>query len=102
MVPLLSVRDLVVEFDLDRGALRAVNGASLDVQPGEVMAVVGESGSGKSTLAFSILNLVPPPGKIVNGEILFDSKDVLSLSEEELRQYRWKEVAMASRLPRMP
>jgi len=94
MVPLLSVRDLVVEFDLDRGALRAVNGASLDVQPGEVMAVVGESGSGKSTLAFSILNLVPPPGKIVNGEILFDSKDVLSLSEEELRQYRWKEVAM--------
>lgn len=94
MMPLLSVRDLVVEFDLGRGALRAVNGASLDVQPGEVMAVVGESGSGKSTLAFSILNLVPSPGKIAGGEILFEDKDVLSLSPEELRRYRWKEVAM--------
>lgn len=94
MVPLLSVRDLMVEFALGRGILRAINRASLDVYPGEVMAVVGESGSGKTTLAFSILNLVPPPGRITDGEILFDDKDVLSLSPEELRKYRWKEVSM--------
>jgi peptide/nickel transport system ATP-binding protein len=90
----LSIRDLIVEFDLGRGALRAVNRASLDVYPGEVMAVVGESGSGKSTLAFSILNLVPSPGRITNGEILFGPMDVLAANPEELRRYRWKEVAM--------
>ncbi|HIC89895.1 MAG TPA: ABC transporter ATP-binding protein [Anaerolineae bacterium] len=90
----MSIRDLVVEFELDGRVLKAVNRASLDVEQGEVMAVVGESGSGKSTLAFSILNLVPPPGRIANGRILFQDKDVLSLGSEELRQYRWKEVAM--------
>ena len=94
MTSLLSVKDLAVEFDLGKGALRAVNGASLDVQQGEIMAIVGESGSGKTTLAFSIFNLVPPPGKIVGGEIFFDGKEVLSLNPEELRKYRWKEVAM--------
>jgi len=94
MMPLLAVKDLVVEFDLGRGALRAVNEASLDVLPGEIMAIVGESGSGKTTLAFSIFNLVPPPGQIVGGEIFFDDIEVLSLGPEELRKYRWKEVAM--------
>ncbi|HDN79055.1 MAG TPA: ABC transporter ATP-binding protein [Chloroflexi bacterium] len=94
MKPLLSVRDLTVEFELTRGILKAVNGASLEVHKGEVMALVGESGSGKTTFAFSILNLVPPPGRITSGKIIFDGRDVLSLSEEELRKYRWKEVAM--------
>ncbi len=94
MTPLLSIRDLTVEFALGRGILRAVNRASLDVYPGEIMAVVGESGSGKSTLAFSILNLVPPPGRITSGEILFDTIDVLAASPEKLRRYRWKEAAM--------
>ncbi len=94
MRPLLSIRELVVEFELGGGTLRAVNEASLDVQQGEIMALVGESGSGKTTMAFSILNLVPSPGKIVGGEILFAERDVLSLDPEELRRYRWKEVAM--------
>jgi len=94
MMPLLSIKDLVVEFDLGKGALRAVNKASLEVQPGEIMAIVGESGSGKTTLAFSIFNLVPPPGQIVDGEIIFNNLAVLSLTSEELRKYRWKEVAM--------
>jgi len=94
MIPLLSVKDLVVKFDLGKGALKAVNKASLDVQEREIMAIVGESGSGKTTFAFSIFNLVPPPGQIVGGKILFDGTEVLSLNPEELRKYRWKEVAM--------
>ncbi len=94
MKPLLSVRDLVVEFELDRGILRAVNRASLDVYPGEIFAIVGESGSGKSTLAFALLNLVPPPGRIAGGSVLFDGTDVLKMNGDALRQYRWREVAM--------
>ena len=94
MKPLLSVRDLVVEFQLERGTLRAVNHVSLDVYPGEIMAIVGESGSGKSTLAFALLNLVPPPGRIVNGQVHFDGVDVLGLSGDALRHYRWRDVAM--------
>ena len=94
MKPLLRVRDLVVEFHLDRGTLRAVNRVSLDVYPGEIMAIVGESGSGKSTLAFALLNLVPPPGRIVEGQVTFNGTDVLALRGDALRQYRWREVAM--------
>ncbi len=94
MKPLLSVRDLVVEFELERGILRAVNDASLDIYPGEIMALVGESGSGKSTLAFALLNLVPPPGRIARGEVIYDGTNVLAMNGEDLRQYRWREVAM--------
>jgi len=94
MMPLLSIRDLVVEFNLGGRVLRAVDKASLDVHQGEIMAVVGESGSGKTTLAFSILNLVPSPGRITNGTILYGLEDVLSFNTEELRKFRWKEVAI--------
>ncbi len=94
MKPLLHVKDLVVEFELERGTLRAVNEASLVVYPGEIFALVGESGSGKSTLAFALLNLVPPPGRIASGRVEFDGQDVLSLDGNALRQYRWRNVAM--------
>ncbi len=94
MKPLLHVENLVVEFEIERGTLRAVNEATLDVYPGEIMALVGESGSGKSTLAFALLNLVPPPGYIRSGHIDFDGKDVLALDGGALRQYRWRDVAM--------
>lgn len=92
--PILTVRDLVVEFELGGHVLRAVDRASLDLYPGQITGLVGESGSGKSTLAFAMLNLVPPPGVIRQGQVLFNGLDVLSLSGEELRRFRWKQVAV--------
>ncbi len=92
--PLLSVRNLVVEYNTRYGAVRAVDRASIDVYPGELMAVVGESGCGKSTFAYSIINHVPYPGEVKEGEIIFDGRDVLKMSKEELRQFRWKEIAI--------
>jgi len=88
------VRDLVVEYSIRQGSLRAVDGASLDVHPGELMAVVGESGCGKSTLAYSIIRHVPYPGEIKGGTILFDGQDVLGMDRKALRQFRWKEIAI--------
>jgi peptide/nickel transport system ATP-binding protein len=92
--PLLSVRDLVVEYTVRQGILRAVDRASLDVYPGELMAVVGESGCGKSTLAYSVIRHVPYPGEIKGGIILFNGQDVLAMDRQALRQFRWKEVAI--------
>ena len=92
--PLLSVRDLVVEYSIRQGTLRAVDRASLDVHPGEVMAIVGESGCGKSTLAYSIIRQVPYPGEIKGGDIYFDGREVLDLDRKALRQFRWKEIAI--------
>ncbi|MGC9014635.1 MAG: ABC transporter ATP-binding protein [Thermoproteota archaeon] len=76
-------------------SVKAVNNVSVNIRNGEALGIVGESGSGKTTLALSLLNLVPPPGKITNGKIVFDGKvDVLALRGEELRKFRWKQVAM--------
>jgi peptide/nickel transport system ATP-binding protein len=90
----ISVEDLVVSFAVSGGELRAVDGVSLAVKKGEIMGIIGESGSGKSTLAFSMLNLVPPPGRIVGGDIKIGSTSVRSLSAGDLRQFRWTRVAM--------
>ena len=71
--PLLSVRDLAVEFSTEDGVVKAVNGVSYEVYPGEVLGVVGESGSGKSVGVMSLLGLIPqPPGKVTSGEAIFD------------------------------
>ncbi|SHE97765.1 peptide/nickel transport system ATP-binding protein [Caldanaerobius fijiensis DSM 17918] len=95
MDEILQIRNLSVEFYTRRGVLRAVDSVSLDVYKNQITAVVGESGSGKSTLASAILNVVQTPGIIVEGsEILFEGVDLLKLSEEEMRKYRWNEIAM--------
>ncbi|SHE97477.1 peptide/nickel transport system ATP-binding protein [Caldanaerobius fijiensis DSM 17918] len=91
---ILQIKEVSVDFDLSGKTLRAVDNVSLDIYSGEIFGLVGESGSGKSTLATAILNLVSSPGQITHGEILYNGKDVLSLSDEELRKYRWKDVAM--------
>ena len=77
MPPLLEVRELHTEFRTGAGVVRAVDGISYTVDPGETVAIVGESGSGKSVEALSILRLIPdPPGRIVGGEVLFDGRDL--------------------------
>ncbi len=97
---LLSVRGLSTFFFTDRGVARAVHDVSFDIRCGEVLALVGESGCGKSVTALSILRLVPdPPGRIVGGEIRFDNRDLLSLSEREMRAIRGKEIAMIFQEP---
>jgi oligopeptide/dipeptide ABC transporter ATP-binding protein len=98
--PLLSVRDLAVEFSTEDGIVHAVNGVSYEVYPGEVLGVVGESGSGKSVGVMSLLGLIPqPPGKITSGEASFDGQDLLKMSKGQLRQLRGDDVAMVFQDP---
>lgn len=93
--PVLSIRGLTTEFVTPGGVLRAVNDVSWDLYPGETLGVVGESGSGKSVTAMSILGLIQsPPGRIVGGEILFEGRDLLTMSAKELRRLRGSEIGM--------
>jgi oligopeptide transport system ATP-binding protein len=92
---LLSVKDLRTYFHTDSGVVKAVDGVSFDVRQGEVLGIVGESGSGKSITAMSILGLVPiPPGRIESGQILWKGRDLLTLTDKELRSVRGGEIAM--------
>ncbi|MFD6879630.1 MULTISPECIES: ABC transporter ATP-binding protein [unclassified Streptomyces] len=93
--PLLDVRDLHVEFHTRDGVAKAVNGVSYSVKAGETLAVLGESGSGKSVTAQAIMGILDmPPGKIPQGEILFQGTDLLKLSTEEFRKVRGSKIAM--------
>jgi peptide/nickel transport system ATP-binding protein len=92
---LLSVQDLRVHFDTDAGLVKAVDGVTWSVAPGETLGIVGESGSGKSVSAMAIMGLVPvPPGRFASGRIMFNGRDLLKLHEEELRDIRGKDVSM--------
>jgi peptide/nickel transport system ATP-binding protein len=98
--PLLRLDNLKTYFYTDDAVVRAVDGVSYDIGPGETLAVVGESGSGKSVTALSILRLIPqPPGKIVDGQILFKGRDLLKLSPAEMRAVRGKEISMIFQEP---
>src|SRR5919198_3091620 len=98
--PLLGVKDLHTEFRTAAGVVRAVDGVSYTVDPGETVAIVGESGSEKSVGALSILRLVPdPPGRITAGEIRFAGRDLMRLSEEEMREVRGGEIGMVFQEP---
>jgi oligopeptide/dipeptide ABC transporter ATP-binding protein len=94
MSHLLEVRNLQTHFPTRAGLVRAVNGVSFHLDRGELLGLVGESGCGKSITALSIMRLIAPPGKIVGGEIVFDGKNLLQLSEAEMRQMRGDDIAM--------
>ena len=93
--PILDVRNLKTYFYTARGMVRAVDDVSFTLNKGESLGIAGESGCGKSTLAYSLIRLVPPPGKITGGQIIFKGKNVLEMSEEEFRrEVRWKGISM--------
>jgi oligopeptide/dipeptide ABC transporter ATP-binding protein len=100
VTPLLEVRDLTVHFETDEGLVEAVDGASFDVRPGEILGLVGESGSGKSVMALALLRLVRPPGRIVRGAARLEGQDLLQLSEDEMRAVRGARIAMVFQSPR--
>ena len=97
--PVLSVRDLVVRFSTERGAVHAVNGVSFDVDAGGAVGLVGESGSGKSVTNLAIMQLLPRGGRIVSGEVWFDGRDLTKVSQQEMRRLRGKELAMVLQDP---
>ncbi len=86
----LSVRDLRVSF----GSVRAVDGVSFDLMPGEVLGIAGESGSGKSTIGYALLRLLDPTAARISGQICVDGENVIAMNDRRLRAYRWDEVAM--------
>jgi len=100
MATLLEVRNLRTSFLTAAGVVRAVDGVSWDIQEGETVALVGESGCGKSVSALSIMRLVAPPaGRIESGEVVYKGRDLLKLSEAEMRRVRGREIAMIFQEP---
>ncbi len=100
MSALLNVRHLETRFFTPAGVVKAVNGVSFQVQPGETLGIVGESGSGKSISMLSLLRLLPmPPGKVTGGSAEFEGRDLLKLSDRQLRRLRGNEIAMVFQDP---
>ena len=100
MAPLLEVKNLRTHFYTFEGVVKAVDGVSYDLEEGETLGLVGESGCGKSVSAMSLMRLIPdPPGKIVDGEILFEGQDVLQLSMDEMRHIRGAKMSMVFQEP---
>ena len=97
--PILSVEDLRVWFYTDAGIVRAVDGVSFDLRPGETLGIVGESGSGKSVTAKSIIRLLDEPARVAGGRILFSGKDMVHINEAEIRDIRGAEIAMVFQDP---
>src|SRR6476619_7785123 len=91
---LLEVTNLKTQFPTRAGLVRAVDDVSFQIDRGELLGLVGESGCGKSMTALSIMRLIAPPGKIVAGEMLFDGKDLLKLSDAQMREMRGDDIAM--------
>ena len=92
---LMEVKNLVTRFYTQEGTVYAVNDVSYKLNEGETLGIVGESGSGKSVHALSIMRLIPsPPGKIEGGEVMFQGRDLLKISNEEMRLVRGAEIAM--------
>ncbi len=97
---LLEVRDLRTHFFTEDGVVPAVDGVDFTLKPGQTLGIVGESGCGKSITSMSIMRLIPnPPGKIVGGEIYFDQKDLLNMTDAEMRRIRGNDISMIFQEP---
>jgi peptide/nickel transport system ATP-binding protein len=92
--PVLSIRDLCVDYVTPTGPVRAVDRVSFEVARGEILGIAGESGSGKSTVAQAILRILPPPAVITGGQALLEGQDLLRMSEPALRAVRWRRISM--------
>jgi len=93
--PLLKVQSLKTHFFLERGVVKAVDGVDFEIKKGEIFGLVGETGCGKSVTSLSILRLIPtPPGKIVEGKVIFEGEDLLKKSNEEMRKIRGTKISM--------
>ncbi|MGC9399693.1 MAG: ABC transporter ATP-binding protein [Anaerolineae bacterium] len=91
---LVQIRDLAVTYHTRLGDLSAVDGVSFDIYKGEILGLVGESGCGKSTLGKALLRMIPPPGEISGGEIVFDGEDIMQYDDKQLRDFRGRRVSM--------
>ena len=97
---ILEVKDLVVQFNTDRGVITAVNGVNLEVYKGKTLGVVGESGSGKSVTALSIMGLIPsPPGKIASGSIMYRGEELTTIAQTNMRKIRGNKISMIFQEP---
>ena len=100
MATLLEVKNLKTHFFTPDGVVKAVDGISYEIEEGEVVGIVGESGCGKSVGAMSIMRLIPqPPGRIVDGEVLFEGEDLVNLDDKEMREIRGNKIAMVFQDP---
>ena len=100
MKTLLEIKNLKTHFFTHEGTVKAVDGVSFIIKQGETLGIVGESGSGKSVTALSVMKLIPhPPGKIIEGEIYFEGKDLLKLDDKEIRKIRGKKISMIFQEP---
>ncbi|MCH7836745.1 MAG: ABC transporter ATP-binding protein [Chloroflexi bacterium] len=98
--PLLQVEELRTYFYTEEGVVKAVDGVTFHIEPGEILGLVGESGCGKTVSALSILRLIPiPPGKIVSGSVQFEGEDLISMSETHIRHIRGNKIAMIFQEP---
>jgi oligopeptide transport system ATP-binding protein len=91
---LLSVEDLRVEFWTQRGTIHAVNGITFEIRPGETLGIVGESGCGKSVTALALLGILPRAGRVSTGSAIFDGRDLIQLSDRDMRDIRGRQIAM--------
>ena len=92
--PILEIKDLKVYYHVEAGAVKAVDGVDLDLDPGTKLGLVGESGSGKSTMALALMRMHKSPAKIEDGQMILDGVDLLELSDEEMRQARLRDLSM--------
>jgi peptide/nickel transport system ATP-binding protein len=93
--PILKVRDLALHYFTSKGVVRALDGVSFDIAPGETLGLVGESGCGKTTTGVALLNMPSPPGKIVSGSIILDGTEIVGMKDRDLRsKVRWSKISM--------